>query len=191
VTSPNYQPATVFCVRSRLWPDTERGPWEVKLHWQEIKGRFECVGVTINSSAMMYGEDFDRASTGLPDVGIPIKSTVMRSINLAELIAEERMHLGNLGRFLASETASGFAQKMEAPESTMRPATAKRLRLVAEAYRKAWQQGKPPVKAVAKRLAVSDAAASKLVFRARSAGLLPQTSAGVPSAIPKDPDPKD
>jgi hypothetical protein len=50
---------------------------------------------------------------------------------------------------------------------------------VADVYRQAWRDGRPPTKAVAKHFQISDSAAAKRVMRARQGGLLPPTEKGV------------
>ena len=53
---------------------------------------------------------------------------------------------------------------------------------VAEVYRQAWQDGRPPTRAVAEHFVISPSAAAKRVSRARQAGYLPLTTRGKPGA---------
>jgi hypothetical protein len=171
-----------------LWPDPRRGPFLLTLLWQEVGGRAECVGLELNSvrpEALRRNAPSDLASMAEPlsETGTPLTTTLLRSLKLSEITADVRESLEFLHREITGEGRKAAAYGAPA---AMRPATEKRLKRVAEIYREAWRQGKSPVKAVAKRLKVSDSAANSLVYRARSAGLLPPTSAGVPAAAKDD-----
>lgn len=102
--------------------------------------------------------------------GEPVRTAVLRSIPLAAMIAEKRAELPPLP--LPPRPAPTL--------STMRPSTAQRLQLAAETYLEAWRVGEPTTQAVARRLNVSESAALNLVHRARAAGLLGETSPGMP-----------
>jgi hypothetical protein len=62
----------------------------------------------------------------------------------------------------------------------MRKSAADRLRTAADIYRAALRDGRKPTKAVAEHFGITPGGASNLISRARTAGLLPPTSAGVP-----------
>lgn len=142
----------------RRWPDPDSGPWLLTLLWQRHDGRPEVAGLHLTP--------LDPANRAV------VTTSLLRDLRLAELAAEERMKL-------AHEPAP--PKDPEVVLAGMRPATARRLALAAEIYREAWSRGAAPRKEVAARLNVTPAAAANLITRARSVGLLPPTSAGVPS----------
>lgn len=156
-----------------LWPDRDEGPWLIDFEFQPIAGRAECVGIQVTSARPLDAQPW-QAGGKLPEVGIPLTTSVLRGIRLSELVTEIRETNAELAAMLdEQEEARAFA----APPG-MRPATARRLQRAAEAYQEAWRRGQPPTQAVAQRLNVSTAAAASLVARARSAGLLPPTTPG-------------
>jgi hypothetical protein len=114
----------------------------------------------------------------LPKVGQPVTTSLLRSLPLAQLVVEEREKANELFTEKLGDRELGATYKRPA---AMRATTERRLRRTAEVYRGAWRKGEPPVKAVAKQLKVTDAAATKLVSRARSAGFLPPTKPGAPA----------
>jgi hypothetical protein len=152
----------------RLWPDEQEGPWLLVLFWQVINGRAECVGMDLTSAQSPHVEALGFHHR--PEIGIPLQTSTLRDLKLSELVADARAAIAEL---IVADQAPVFTARQ------MRPRTVKRLETVAETYRRAWRQGKPPVKAVAKRLNVSNAAANSLVARARAVGMLPPTSPGV------------
>lgn len=135
----------------------------LEFRWHFIGSRAECVGLNIQAVA----EDLE-----------PLTTSTLRRLRLSELVTEARDHLNEI---LIEEHGGQGLPVVQAGPAQMRPATERRLKRVAEVYSAAWRAGHPPVKAVAKRLKVTDAAATKLVFRARSAGFLPPASPGVPT----------
>jgi hypothetical protein len=169
-------------VTSELWPDRLEGPFLLTLVWQEVDGRAEVVGMELNS---VRSEALKRSrfAESLSDTGTPLTTTMLRNLKLSEIAADTRTSLEFLHREVLRQPTKAAAYDLG---SSMRPATVKRLREVADAYRRAWARGQHPTKAVAKRLNVTDAAAANLVSRARSIGLLPPTSPGVPLATPKN-----
>lgn len=169
---------------SRLWPDENDGPWLINFRFQLIAGRAECVGVGITSARPPDTSSWEQGGK-LPEVGIPLSASLLRDLRIASLITEVRETNAELQEMLgAREEAAAF----RAPPPNMRPATVKRLQRVADAYQVAWRRGQPPTKAVAERLKVTLPAATSLVARARAAGLLPATSAGVAAGEPKEGD---
>lgn len=146
----------------RLWPNPDDGPWRLSLYWQRRAGRPEPVGLRI---VLVEGPAEAKLLT--------LMTSTLREVKVAEIVAEERERLAHV----------------PAPRPTpdvvvagMRPATRRRLERVAEVYQEAWRAGEPPTKEVARRLNVTAPAAGNLVRRAREAGFLPPTSAGVPQA---------
>lgn len=162
---------------SRLWPDPDTGPWLLTFHWQVIAGRAECVGLDIASAlpAETIRQRYADLAT-LPDIGQPIRTTTLRDLKLSELLHEERVHAAHLAVTVLDDAET--ARTYQTPN--MRPATRRRLELVAQVYRAAHAAGERPVRAVADRLKISPGAASNLVLRARAVGLLPPAEAGKP-----------
>lgn len=138
----------------RLWPDPQVGPWKVTLEWAVIDGRPECVGCSIN-----------QANPERADLATLTGSTV-RGLKIAEIIVEDRAGMVGLVR--------------TEPVPHLRRSTAERMREAAEVYQAALRAGGKPTKAVAEHFGIGQGNASNLVARARAAGFLPPTSAGVP-----------
>jgi hypothetical protein len=178
VTGP-YRNGEHLVASSRLWPDRKTGPWLLTFHWQAIDGRPECVGLDIASS--LPERTIEERAAGwaqLPEVGQPLRTGVLRDLRLSELIQEERVRAEHLRRDVFETLDAGSAY---APAKNARPATVRRMEMAAAAYREAWAVGGQPVRAVALRLGITQNAAKNLVARARAAGMLPPTSAGVPA----------
>lgn len=138
----------------RLWPDAESGPWKVTLEWAIADGRPECVGYSV------------QRADGRGRAPMVLTASTVRGMKLAELIAEDRAGMTDLVRV--------------EPVTHLRRSTAGRFREAADVYQAAIKAGKPPTKAVAAHFGISQGNASNLVARARGAGFLPPTSAGVP-----------
>lgn len=145
----------------KRWPDPVKGPWFLRLHWQLIAGRAECVGLTIRSSA----PSDERESRSLPKIGIPVTSDVLRGLTM-RVIEEDRRDMGHV-------TGSPAYKARRTP-----PGTSERLVEAANVYKRAWLAGDHPTKAVAEHFVISASAAAKVVARAREADLLPATSRG-------------
>jgi hypothetical protein len=149
----------------------------ITFYWQMVRGRAECVGLEITSVDYCHNKE-QRGMTppgGWPVVGKPVTTSLLRSIKLGELIS---WHRGKMARIMG-KILNAPSMRAYAVTPTMRPFTESRLREVAEVYCSAWSRGQQPTRAVAKRFGVSVSAAGKLVYRARTAGLLPPTSRGV------------
>lgn len=147
-------------VTERLWPDPQRGPWELVLLWERRNGRPEPVGMKL-------------LPTSSGEVVATLQTSTIRNLKIAEIAAEERERLA----YVAPEPPSA-EERIEG----MRESTVRRLRRVAEIYKDAWQAGENPTKAVSRRMNITAPAAGNLVKRARDAGLLPPTTAGRPQA---------
>jgi hypothetical protein len=152
----------------RLWPDPQQGPWLLTFRWQVIGGRAECVGLDIAST--LPRDVIKERCPDLPAVGQPLRTTTLRDLKLSELLHEERVHADHLAVKVPASDGPGAAGSVPA---SMRPATRRRLELVAQTYEQAHAQGDRPTQAVADRLKVTAGAAANLVMRARQAGMLP------------------
>lgn len=147
----------------RLWPNPDDGPWRLTLFWERRNARPEPVGIQL-----VLGE-WEHGKSSM----LTLTTSTLREVRVAEIVAEERERLAHMPvpRPTPDVVVAG-----------MRPATRRRLERVAEVYQEAWRAGEPPTKEVARRLNVTAPAAGNLVRRAREAGFLPPTSAGVPQA---------
>jgi hypothetical protein len=143
----------------RGWPDPELGPYRLTLYWSRRNGRPEVVGV------QLLPGDLESAKT------IVLKTSTIRELKIAEIAAEERERL----EFMPPKPPTP-----QAMVESMRPATVRRLQRAADIYQDAWRTGHAPTQAVSKTMNVSLAAAVNMVRRARLAGFLPPTSAGIP-----------
>lgn len=126
----------------------------VTLEWAVIDGRPECVGCSIRQAT---------AGTNLTTLA----AATVRNLKLAEMIAHER---------------ASMAGMTGEPARHLRRSTTERLREASEVYQAALRAGEKPTKAVAEHFGIRQGNASNLVARARAAGFLPPTSAGVPMA---------
>lgn len=88
----------------RTWrPDPDGPAWLVKLHFAEIHGRAECVGIEVRSFAT---EDEQRAFRAWPErgqVSTPVTTSVLRSIPLGRMVQEHRDRVATTTR---SQTAT-------------------------------------------------------------------------------------
>lgn len=134
----------------RRWPDEAVGPWTLTLLWRVIDGRPECVGLVLAHE----GGSQSPVLTG----------SALRALRLPEIVAAERAQM----------------LPLRPQVGAMRKSTADRLRAAADIYRTALGEGRKPTKAVAEHFGITPGGASNLISRARTAGLLPPTSAGVP-----------
>ncbi len=138
----------------RLWPDGQSGPWKVTLEWAIADGRPECVGYSV------------RRADSRGESPMILTASTVRGVKLAEMIAEDRAGMTDLVRV--------------EPVGHLRRSTAGRFREAADVYQAAVRAGRHPTKAVAEHFGIRQGNASNLVSRARAAGFLPPTSAGVP-----------
>jgi len=172
-----------------LWPDSQRGPWLLRLRWAPVRGRIECTGLEVRSyretaeewppEMPLWSEDPPVLMTSLLR-DLPLHSIVtdVRQ-ELAERSAEFGSWLGEQPEFSAAEDQARLRQG--AARWVKPRGSAAVLAETARVYDEAWAAGAPPTKAVAEHFTISDSAAAKRVSRARSAGLLPATTRGKPS----------
>jgi len=164
----------------------------VTLHWGEIQGRAEIVGIDIHT--------YDDCESGVysQSVGIggpirPLKARDLRGVPLGRLEQESRQS-GTISALdadlrrligeapLPSELDPWQREKRRTP-GRPRVYDDEWFRSVAEIYLTAHRAGRPPTKAVAESHDVSKSTASKWVARARRLGFLAPTSRGKPSGV--------
>jgi hypothetical protein len=146
----------------RYYPDEARGPWKILLSWQLQAGRAECVGVSITRES-------PRRQGKLVKTGPAITRTLMRDMPIGTFIAEDREALAYLTQD-AIYQSSGRRRPANVPD---------RLVEVAAAYRMAQSLGRPTGAYVAETMSVTVGHARKLIWEARSRGLLLPTDPGV------------
>lgn len=146
------------------WPD-EDGPWMLRLYWQTIDGRPECVGMKLSSMATRAENRQVPPHLQMPATGIPLTTGVVRDVKLGEQI--------NAGRKMVTP-----GREVIRPPG-LRESTFERLKEAARIYREAFTSGGgKPTTAVAEHFGLTVGGASSLVSRARDIGLLPPTSKG-------------
>ncbi len=176
------------------WPDPERGPWAATVHWREIAGRIECVGLNIWHGTTVGGDL-------MPDrEPMPITATALREAGIhglldaarAKFLREREELLASLG--FAGPTATmdlrrgiGAAQREQVKRARVgrrlgRPIySAEHWNKVAETYLERFRIGSPsPTADVAAHFNVSESTAAKWIARCRRPplNLLPSTTQG-------------
>lgn len=101
--------------------------------------------------------------------GTPITAGDLRRLDLPRLIREHRAKIA-------------AAHSTPPSRGLMRRSDRERLDEVVRVYRAAFNDHRPPTKAVAEHFNVSRGTASAWVAQARASGLLPPTSPGAPQA---------
>lgn len=66
------------------WPDPDSGPWAVMVHWREIGGRAECVGIEFWNGTMIGGDELAGRQAA------PITATGLRDLRPDALIKAAR-----------------------------------------------------------------------------------------------------
>ncbi|GAA0719518.1 hypothetical protein Drose_05835 [Dactylosporangium roseum] len=147
------------------YPD-DNGPWMLRMYWQTIDGRRECVGIKLSSMATRAENRAVPPPLQMPATGVPLTPGIVRELRIGDLIRAERERL--------DETRDAPAVR----PAGLRESTWRRLQEVAAIYRAAYSAGGKPTTAVAERFGLTVGGASSLVSRARDVGLLPPTSRG-------------
>lgn len=154
----------------RRWP-TEDGAWIIELHWAEVDGHFDCVGMEIRS----FARD-DEDAEGLEC--IPLTTSVLRAVPLATLIdSDRRQAVANLAPEVLERAETEFGT-FSPRRRGRRPGGSPELEEIAQAYRDGSKLTDAPTRYVAERFGYSRSNAAKLVAKARAEGLLPQTTRG-------------
>ena len=177
------------------WPDPVAGPWNVRLRWELIESRLECVGISI--------EPVSR------EAAAPLLSTRLRKLPLRRMVDEERRRylealrataddgdtgqLGGRGEpgellesarlLLEGEIARGGLAEMTDGRSSRRGGRPTldddaHYRKVAEVYNKAFSAGDFPRVAVAEHWMTARTTASHWIGEARDRDLIPKTKRG-------------
>jgi hypothetical protein len=165
------------------WPHPKREPWKVTLHFGDVAGRIECVGMTL------------RSDTG-QRAPCPLTTAVLRDLPLSGLIRERRRHLTAAARGEPSKGAPRFglgarqALRAELPKwsATRGRYTDDHYKAVARVYADAWRRGEDPTRAVwqwaeENGQPISRSGAANWVARARRKGLLAATEERRPGGV--------
>ena len=170
------------------WPDPDKGPLEVVVHWHMMGGRWECVGLTI---------DVVRPLTGPPNRAPirPLTTNDLRSISMRELLDRARREHARLLRSTLledEEDDSRLTQIVDGlitaggPRRPGRPPLPRaHLEAVAKVYRDAYISGENPTATVAEKFHVTRTAAAKWIDKCRAddVRLLGKTSRGKAGGI--------
>jgi hypothetical protein len=151
------------------WVDGNGNTWHFALHWREIEGRLECVGLELMSES-----------------GTPLTAGLLRTFPLGKATAENRRVGSELHRWLAEHvevdrdelTSQARAWAESGSGRGPKGYGAEHFAEVAAVYREAIRDSDRPTQAVAERFVVSHSAAAKWVARCRVMGLLPPTERG-------------
>jgi hypothetical protein len=184
--------------RRRLrWPDEKDGPFSLALYFGDINGRVELVGLELWAV-----EPFERVF--FPPGAAPraITTEVVRDLKLGALVSDSLLELlqSNVAAknypFLSDElTAWGQSISADRIASLSRSVGARgrhlgpdHYREVAASYTAAFAAHRSPLAEIAERWGVNKNTAARWVHVARNKhGLLPPTTPGVVTAVPKNP----
>ena len=180
------------------WPDSD-GPYTVGLHFAEIGGRSELVGVELWSGGPPPERLGAFPALGQPGDAGPLPAVALRQLpigRLADAVRRDRLDMANLV-MEEYDPRDHSPKTLEHAERTFRAVQASRppggrkpaygpehYAEVARVYTAAWRSGASPTKAVEAWGSVSYPTAAKWVAKARTLGLLPPTTKGRPSTPP-------
>jgi hypothetical protein len=104
------------------WPDPQTGPWSIRVHWQDIDGRPECVGLEVWNGSGIDGAPTEGRTPA------PITATGLRDLKPDTLLrAARRQYAEGL-----TEIAAGFDRKLGAANRKAGRGRTKRSPFVAE-----------------------------------------------------------
>jgi transposase-like protein len=178
----------VFKIDGRLW--------YVVLHWGEIEGRAEVIGIETWSRPPYAPRvpDYPIMISNLDPTGAPITTEILRQLNFGSLITAARQDAVRMSRSIAEQPVYDDALRQQAAEDAARfsrpgrPAKYDRRHFeeVARVYQAAVAEGRKPTRAVQRQFDVSASQAARWVHIARHQyGLLPPTSSGRASGLPE------
>ncbi|HKT05198.1 MAG TPA: hypothetical protein VJT31_37255 [Rugosimonospora sp.] len=183
--------------RSTELVEIDGATWCLVIHWSQVGGRAEAIGIEAWSRRPFHAENYEPAVSWdrLHPEGVPITSGVLRRLNIASRITQTRRDAIRSGKIVAK--APEFSEKAraagaESVEVFARPGRpqARDLRFyqeVSRAYQAAYARGKAPTRAVAEQFGVSQAQAAKLVRTARHRyGLLAASGQGRAAGVVQD-----
>jgi hypothetical protein len=172
----------------KIWTDKRGNSWTIRIHFQKIGGREECVGVEMWAGTPPDDQRSDRVPLR------PLRAEDVRKPPLGKVIDEIRalaVTQAIASRDLDVETplspeAEEYLNQRVAAFAGSQPTGHPRIygpdhfAEVAEVYREAWATTGKPLVAISKKWNVSKSAAAKWVARCRNEfDLLPKTDRGV------------
>jgi hypothetical protein len=148
------------------WPDKKRGPWELRITWEDVEGRWEPVGTQISRidgapitaeglRSLRWGSITDQARPGPMRTGVSY--------------VEEGERVSVWGPMIGWDQSRRGRPPLYGPEHYAE---------VARVYRAAFAENRTPTRIVARHFKVTPTTAAKWVARCRELGLLPPTSRG-------------
>lgn len=194
------------------WPDPKTGPFFLRAHWADVDNQAECVGIEIwklgeptDGGLRLFGTQKPAGLTARDLRKVPLESVLRKlwDVQAAAAARRARAYLAHGAERLAAEESSGtprgeavltpWARSLQAAATaairTSRLTFSKdgpeHFKEVAEVYRQAVADRRPPTKAVASEWSKSHSTAAKWVAKARALGFLEETSPGQPSAAVK------
>lgn len=162
----------------RLGPDDHGEQLQVVLHFADVAGGTELVGITV-SALDADGEPLAASQAQAGRSVEPLTADHVRRLPLGRLITRART--GLWADLDAIADSGGAVQRPARPTPTW---TDERLQRVAEVYTAALRSGARPRLAVAEAEHISPDQASKAIRKARDAGLLGETQPGRAGGIP-------
>lgn len=186
---------------ARVLPFNDRR-WITVLHWEDIDGRPEVVGIEVWARhpegyydareidpAGLRGSDGERVFSLEGQEPVPISGTVLKGLHLPAVINDDRRLLSVSQH--AEEVPLAERRPTAPPEAkprpSRRPLTREHYEAVVAIYRTAFNAGKDPVRAVERRWSVSYPTAARWIGKARNElNLLPKTQPGRADARQKD-----
>ncbi len=180
---------------STTWRDSAGTTWLVEVAFAPVAGRLECVGVAVRS----FRGDAPLRKVPVEPAGV-LSAVVLRQVPIGRLVTELReamaRHYHPDTVVLLNDDEPEPPQDEEHRQYALwarSPRGRPRLdeehyREVAQVYQTAWQRGRAPTRAVARRFHLSDSGAAKQVQRARALGLLGKAAGrGIPGVKEETP----
>lgn len=175
-------------------PGGGQGNWLIEVHFAEVNGRADCVGLTIRSYRTPDEKHPRAASFPTIDEATRVVTTaLLKQVPTGRVINEALRQAKTDSRMLrlAEEITKALGGKdlrsskgrKDARRASKSFETAEQRKLgrpadvdytkVAEVYLTAWRDRKPPTKAVMNAFGLTYTSAAKRVLRAREKGLIP------------------
>lgn len=189
-----------------LWPDHQRGPWVILGHWTLVDERPECVGIEVWKGAIPEPHTVATCEPLRRGKPAPIVGTDLRELPVASIISAlweaqratisaQQAHAKATLDDSDSTDEVGMATRefwrLVAEEASSSPFSGEPHRLddpawlagVADVYRRAHANRRPPTRAVADHYMVSHSTATKWIARARQKGVLGPARHGVAGEV--------
>ena len=131
-----------------------------------------------------YGRDWEADVLPGSKGPTPLTANTLRALRLGERLSKARRGMRDVLEQVARTTTGATASRAVDEADLWRGRGRQpdhgpeHYAKVAEVYRKAWLEGRPPTKAVEKKFGVSYSYAAKKVQKARELGFLPATTRG-------------